>query len=782
MSKGTITQSSSRLLCASQDDRPQSKDLQDLFSALLASLLPLVPHRVRFIKVEHTFLAEDAIHNLGNLKLTQSNRMADPSNPSGTVVSTSTTTFSMNKNTARNLCQQFVDARYIEAADGKPDQLFQQKGGVWRPTSKGIMIFDWFCQSNGLYQNQIEELHCLITGPLLHLERDSKTDACHVDRATNEVVFCRLIGVDGRGKKGPQTEGAVGIRLQPERKINGRTYQDTCTGLQISEWLRDNTTCIDLKEAINMATHFVHYNLIESVATDMVYMNQFAACKLFQPTPVAIYQLSQRGQDLIDTSSSGRCSSQGKTDSSSAKGAINESNRHKLEKILLDPTLKLLFRENLRETYCEESLAFYEQVEDIIKDSKAMLESIEKEKKESDAAADELLSKAHVVFNIFLAPGSPREVNVNHKIRSSLAQRMTKAQALDATVADTLKEVTSLLETAQDAVFKLMATDSVPKFLNNPAAESRLVQAGLGHAAQPNMSGDEIQLLSLHNPLEGPESRSPGLPKDTNDSVGSPLKQYQRGIYKVWNSYELKAMEHVLLDGAEAMNQSSMLRYGTIISFCAKACLGTSVPLSESPFSRERGEQTFCPSVRTINYDNEFKFDWRDVNIGDVQFLSLYNTTSSSTRPKDSNSTHFDHYDGSAGRYNALISNKIMFMREPLFRAESVVERDYVTMKDGPPTPKDIGAFKNEPMMWIGYARVNDEEAKLPTSGDREGWDKAYTPVFNYTYGVQSYKTKKCDYVRKVVNTTYTSVERSSREGSVMRAIPESNYMHPDNY
>ncbi|EWZ81441.1 regulator of G protein signaling domain-containing protein [Fusarium oxysporum f. sp. albedinis] len=478
MSKGTITQSSSRLLCASNDDRPQSKDLQDLFSALLASLLPLVPHRVRFIKIEHTFLAEDAIHNLGNLKLTQSNRMPDPSNPSGTVVSTSTTTFSMNKNTARNLCQQFVDARYIESADGKPDQVFQQRGGVWRPTSKGIMIFDWFCQSNGLYQDQLSELHCLITGPLLHLERDVKTDKCHVDRATTEVVFCRLIGVDGRGKKGPYSEGAAGIRLQPERKVNGKTYHDTCTGQVIAEWLRDNTTCVDLREAVNMATHFVHYNLIESVTTDMAYMNQFAACKLFQPTPIAIYQLSQRGQDLVETSSSSRCSSQGKTDSSSAKGGVNESNRHKLEKILLDPTLRLLFRENLRETYCEESLAFYEQADEIIRDSKAMLETMLKDKK-GDDAANELLSQAHVVFNTFLAPGSPREVNVNHKIRSSLAQRMTKAQALDATVSDTLKEVTSLLETAQDAVFKLMATDSVPKFLNNPAAESRLVQAGV---------------------------------------------------------------------------------------------------------------------------------------------------------------------------------------------------------------------------------------------------------------------------------------------------------------
>ncbi|KAM0230590.1 hypothetical protein ACHAPO_009108 [Fusarium lateritium] len=473
MSKGTITQSSSRLLCANNDDRPQSKDLQDLFSALLASLLPLVPHRVRFVKIEHTFLAEDAIHNLGNLKLTQSNRMPDPNNPLGTVVSTSTTTFSMNQTTARNLCQQFVDARYIEAGDGKPDQLFKL-GGVWRPTSKGITIFDWFCQSNGLYQEQMGELHCLITGPLLYLERDTKTDTCHVDRATTEVVFCRMIGVDGRGKKGQLSEGAVGIRMQPERKINGRTYQDTFTGSSVAEWLRDNTTCVDLREAVNMATHFVHYNLIESVNADLAYMNQFAACKLFQPTPVAIYQLSERGQDLVETSSSSRGSSQGKTDSSSAKGAINESNRHKLEKILLDPTLRLLFRENLRETYCEEGLAFYEQVDVIIRDAKAMLENDKKE-----AEMNELLSTAHVIFNTFLAPGSPREVNVNHKIRSSLMQRMTQAQALDATVADTLKEVISLLETAHDAVFKLMATDSVPKFLNNPAAESRLVQAGV---------------------------------------------------------------------------------------------------------------------------------------------------------------------------------------------------------------------------------------------------------------------------------------------------------------
>ncbi|KAF4983952.1 hypothetical protein FZEAL_744 [Fusarium zealandicum] len=502
MSKTTVTQSSSRLLCKASDDGPNSKDLQDLFSALIASLLPLEPHRVRFTKVEHTFLSEHAIHHLGNLKLTQSNRMPDPENPAGTVISTSTTTFSMNKNMAQSLCQRFVDARFIESGDGKKDQIFQQRGGVWRPTSKGTTIFDWFCERNRMYLEELHDLQCLITAPLLYLERDVRTDKPHVDRATIDFVFCRLIGIDGRGKKGPlaltRPDSVSGIRLTPERKVNGRVYQDTFTGQSISDWLRENTTCADMREMVHFASHFVHYNLIEPVTTDMAYMNQFAACKLFQPTPIAIYALSQRGQDLVESNSSSRCSSQGRTDSSSSKGGVAESNRHKLDKILAEPTLRLLFRENLKETFCEESLAFYEQASEFITDSKATLESVERGDKGSADSANELLSQSHIVFNTFLAPGSSREVNINHSLRISLSQRMTKAQSLDSTVADTLKEVTSLLESAQNAVFRLMASDSVPKFINNSAAEKQ--EYGL---QEPQRDSREPPVLPSSIPIIG---------------------------------------------------------------------------------------------------------------------------------------------------------------------------------------------------------------------------------------------------------------------------------------
>lgn len=112
------------------DERPFTKDFKDLFATLIVSLLPLSPHRVRLSKVDHTFLSEDAINNLGSLKFSQSNRMPDPKDPSRIVTTTTTTTFSMAKEMARSICQRFVDARFIESADGKYQQVYNMKGSV----------------------------------------------------------------------------------------------------------------------------------------------------------------------------------------------------------------------------------------------------------------------------------------------------------------------------------------------------------------------------------------------------------------------------------------------------------------------------------------------------------------------------------------------------------------------------------------------------------------------------------------------------------------------------
>jgi hypothetical protein len=92
------------------------------------------------------------------------------------------------------------------------------------------------------------------------------------------------------------------------------------------------------------------------------------------------------------------------------------------------------------------------------------------------------------LYNAFLAPGSPCELNIEHALRNSLASRMTRAVGDDASMLKSLTEVVSLFEMAQTSVFKLMSSvccysltkkpwiprtnsdlqDSVPKFIRDP--------------------------------------------------------------------------------------------------------------------------------------------------------------------------------------------------------------------------------------------------------------------------------------------------------------------------
>ncbi|KAM0221416.1 hypothetical protein ACHAQD_005327 [Fusarium lateritium] len=272
-----------------------------------------------------------------------------------------------------------------------------------------------------------------------------------------------------------------------------------------------------------------------------------------------------------------------------------------------------------------------------------------------------------------------------------------------------------------------------------------------GRDEQRRTPDDEILLLS---PYRGTEPKSPELPGDTEGSVkasssfvGITPNQRQYGTsYETWNACKLKpwnmclltvfgtmfAIAHhlfyLILKDTEANDQSLMLQYGTIISFCAKACLGAAVSMAlqqrawlvvrhkiarletvDSIFTTNTNipslfssllalccwvtplvvvltpetlsvvngnaeELVQCPSVRTLNFDNEASNNWWGVNVNDIKFVSHYNTTSRSTKPEDFKSTYFDYWTGPNTRYTSLVANKAIFMRKPLFRDESAAE------------------------------------------------------------------------------------------------------------
>lgn len=473
-------QTSSRLLRMTDDDRPFTRDFKDLFSTLMVSL-PLTPHRVRFQKIDHTFTSEEAVTNLGSLKFSQSNRMPDPKDPSRIVTTTTTTTFSMAKEMARSVCQKFLEARFIETADGKND--FSSKSAVWQLTPKGMHILQRFCQRNGIQQRHVFEL---LNSPrntmsLVILEREGETDKLHRDQATVEVVFRRFVGSEPNVKNSTSSSdsdslseyqtGLIGVKMAKERKVNDRVWHNTFTGKAVVEWLMDCCTMVDRRETLELAQLFCDQQLMLPIDN-----GQNAR---FTPSKNAIYTITEKGQRVAGwvTSSKSAPRPDAQVDARNAReGTTRDSNTNRMTIIIRDPALRLLFREFLRDTHCEENLAFYLDVRDFLTNYNSAKRHYSVPKLE---IIRETLAAAYSLYNAFLAPGSPCELNIDHSLRTSLAARMTRAVGDDDAMIKSLDEVATLFDQAQNSVFKLMASDSVPKFMREPKYQNILRERNL---------------------------------------------------------------------------------------------------------------------------------------------------------------------------------------------------------------------------------------------------------------------------------------------------------------
>ena len=370
------------------EERPFTRDFEDLFSTLMVSL-PLSPHRVRFQKVEHTFTSEEAINNLGSLKFSQSNRMPDPKDPSRIVTTTTTTTFSMAKEMARSVCQRFMDARFVEPADGKPIPAFPLKNAVWQLTPKGMHVLTRFCQRNGISQRHVLDVldSPRNTMQLVILERDGLTDKLSHDEATIKVIFRRFAGQEGPNIKSSVStsdsdslsdyyNGLIGVKMAEERKILDKVVHNTFTGKAATDWLMDCCTTVDRREVYEIADLFVLHDLIWPVVQDKAYMHQNAnaGATNFQPTKNAIFGLTHKGQRVAGWLASEEANSSDEARDKPTKNGVvgravdkgkaahRDSNNHRLTVIVNDPALRLLFREFLRDTHCEENLAFYIEV------------------------------------------------------------------------------------------------------------------------------------------------------------------------------------------------------------------------------------------------------------------------------------------------------------------------------------------------------------------------------------------------------------------------------------
>ncbi|KAF8803745.1 hypothetical protein BYT27DRAFT_7195084 [Phlegmacium glaucopus] len=173
-----------------------------------------------------------------------------------------------------------------------------------------------------------------------------------------------------------------------------------------------------------------------------------------------------------------------------------ESNTDRLRYILEEPGLRSLFREFLRGNFCEENLSFWLDVQDFKKKfnitSSAMAASpvvARPTNKYTPGQAamerhhESLINTAFVIYNTYLAPSSQCELNIDHGLRNELVkyleevvttltgktfQGRVEPDQVNAFNATQLQTMIRLYERIQTHVFRLMAQDSVPKFIKTP--------------------------------------------------------------------------------------------------------------------------------------------------------------------------------------------------------------------------------------------------------------------------------------------------------------------------
>jgi len=110
-----------------------------------------------------------------------------------------------------------------------------------------------------------------------------------------------------------------------------------------------------------------------------------------------------------------------------------------------------------------------------------------------------------------------------------------------------------------------------------------------------------------------------------------------------------------------------------------------------------------------------------------------------------------------------------------------------------PPWPKNLGAFRTEPVLWIGHSDLADPGQPIPAKDDSR-WLSAFVPTifrcehyytqyqvqFNHTLSDQSIKVLNRTYLRPVVDTVFVR-GKDANDGTKdnVTAIPEKNYVLP---
>ncbi|KAG0365342.1 hypothetical protein BGZ54_006648 [Gamsiella multidivaricata] len=275
--------------------------------------------------------------------------------------------------------------------------------------------------------------------------------------------------------------------------------------------------------------------------------------------PMSSYAPSSSGRESVGASAGGAGSTRLSLPMSSAQSTT--SNTSRLNGILSDAPVRDLFKSFLKQNFCEENLSFYFEVVDYKTKFKGLITSA-KAYNISETGPEpnnmgfayppslrelekQICTQAFAIFETYLASGAPREVNLPHQMRQDITEYMqavvrsmetstvttvttpdggninnaslpptpsslptspSPADASDGGEKGGQKELIhiSLFDLIHDHIFRLMSTDSVPKFIKTDKylevvmKKHKRKHAAAAAAAAAAVNSDDPLSLSLN--------------------------------------------------------------------------------------------------------------------------------------------------------------------------------------------------------------------------------------------------------------------------------------------
>ncbi|THH21047.1 hypothetical protein EW146_g426 [Bondarzewia mesenterica] len=540
--------SSSHMMKTTKRGRPFLKDTLDLFATLVVSL-QLTTHKQFFRSYPNSFTTDEAAINLASLKFSQSNRGPDPREPSR-AMSQHFMDARLIENAADPSSNLFKERGvYVLTPKGLHVlERFISRNGINGDHLAHVFATQPICMKLlHLERRSVDDEIIVSQSVITALFRRFVGRQANYPPQTVQAV-------DATQAYQERSKGIQLMDVQDRSQVAGRTqsvFQKYCfAALAALEWLCDYTSVVGREEAAEMAAQFVRFGLI-TLVSDKRKNNDSAIIFTvrgsapggnspvtqtgeFRCTGKAIYKISDEGirtarwdsrgqqRDSPNNSSTNlvqeRPSSDGVKDGSKGtqtpsdakihrrislaekmnaheheKRHGKESNTERLRFIIDQPQLRALFREFLRDNFCEENLSFWLEVEDFKRKfnitssaSSAQMARPQTGTSKSNTPGqlameqhhEALIQQAFIIYTTYLAPSSQCELNIDHGLRNELSgylsevmtgltgtpfQGRLEPEQLSAFNATQLQTMIRLYERIQTHVFRLMATDSVPK-------------------------------------------------------------------------------------------------------------------------------------------------------------------------------------------------------------------------------------------------------------------------------------------------------------------------------